>query len=69
MNGGGLLHMEHFREKKGPTPGAEAAAEGEAAQQVLEVANPAAWFEGEEDGWWEERFSSWTDSKPKGKHM
>ncbi|EJD08186.1 alpha-glucosidase [Fomitiporia mediterranea MF3/22] len=70
LNGGGLLHMEHFREKK-EQPKADPPPEGEEqAQEVLEQAtekvNPAAWFEGEEDGWWEESFKSWTDSKPKG---
>ncbi|KAI5122326.1 hypothetical protein M0805_002493 [Coniferiporia weirii] len=64
LNGGGLLHMEHFRTKGQPeseTPEGE-----ESTQEVLEIENPAAWFEGEEDGWWEETFKSWTDSKPKG---
>ncbi|EJD46904.1 alpha-glucosidase [Auricularia subglabra TFB-10046 SS5] len=29
--------------------------------------NPNAWFEGDdEDGYWEEQFNSWRDSKPKG---
>ena len=69
MNGGGLLHMEHFRIKKEPTPEAEPAAEGETAQQVLETVNPAAWFEGEEDGWWEEQFKTWKDTKPKGEFL
>ncbi|KAH8110571.1 alpha-glucosidase [Phellopilus nigrolimitatus] len=65
LNGGGLLNMEHFRTKEEPTV---AAAPGEeSAQEVLEEKpNPAAWFEGEEDGWWEETFKSWTDKKPKG---
>ena len=66
MNGGGLLHMEHFRTKRETLPDSEAAPEGDAAQQVLEEVNPAAWFEGEEDGWWEEQFKSWKDTKPKG---
>lgn len=67
LNGGGLLHMEHFRSKEQPK--VEAPPEGEEqAQEVLEAVNPAAWFEGEEDGWWEETFKSWTDSKPKGKY-
>lgn len=61
LNGQGLLHMEHFRTKEeAPTQ------EGDDAQKVVKV-NPAAWFEGEsEDALWEETFSSWTDSKPKG---
>lgn len=64
LNGGGLLHMEHFRTKHpeiAPPEGEE-----ENAQEVLEVENPAAWFEGEEDGWWEESWKTWKDSKPKG---
>lgn len=63
LNGGGLLHMEHFRTKHpeiAPPEGEEA------AQEVLEPGNPAAWFEGEEDSWWEETWKTWTDSKPKG---
>ncbi|KAG0702926.1 glycoside hydrolase superfamily [Suillus ampliporus] len=29
--------------------------------------NPAAWFKGNtQDAWWDETFSSWTDTKPKG---
>ncbi|KAH7098279.1 alpha-glucosidase [Auriculariales sp. MPI-PUGE-AT-0066] len=70
INGQGLFHMEHFRNK--PEVKAEetpAAQEGDADQTVLEVKTPQpnAWFEGdEEDTYWEESFSSWTDSKPKG---
>jgi alpha 1,3-glucosidase len=74
LNGQGLLHMEHFREKKiteseQPTTD-DAVPEGvevvDAPQVVMKV-NPASWFEGEtEDGWWEESFLTWTDSKPKG---
>lgn len=71
LNDGGLLHMEHFRTKEQEQPQIEAPPEGEeGAQAVLEqeteTVNPAAWFEGEEDGWWEETFKSWKDSKPKG---
>ncbi|KAJ7188943.1 glycoside hydrolase family 31 protein [Mycena filopes] len=75
LNGQGLLHMEHFRTKQvaetkteEPAPEAE-----EGAEQVVmevekaEVVNPRAWFEGDkEDDWWDERFSTWTDTKPKG---
>ncbi|KIJ66056.1 glycoside hydrolase family 31 protein [Hydnomerulius pinastri MD-312] len=65
LNGRGLLHMEHFRTKEGSQPTIEGA-DGEEAQTFMQV-NNAAWFEGEEqDAWWEETFSSWTDSKPKG---
>lgn len=65
LNGRGLLHMEHFRTKQDPPPALEG---GEAAEQApLQQENPKAWFESaEEDGYWEETFLSWTDSKPKG---
>ncbi|KIY65272.1 glycoside hydrolase family 31 protein, partial [Cylindrobasidium torrendii FP15055 ss-10] len=63
LNGRGLLHMEHFREK---TPAVQLD-EGEEAQTVVAAENPRAWFEGiEEDALWEEKFNSWTDTKPKG---
>ncbi|KAJ6631405.1 glycoside hydrolase family 31 protein [Mycena sp. CBHHK59/15] len=80
LNGQGLLHMEHFRskvpevsktEEAAPEP-EEVSEEGgdEAEQVVMQVEEPVhhqAWFEGDkEDDWWEERFSSWTDTKPKG---
>jgi mannosyl-oligosaccharide alpha-1,3-glucosidase len=62
LNGQGLLHMEHFRNKETP----EVATESDGDQTVMKV-NPNAWFEGDsEDAWWEESFLSWTDSKPKG---
>ena len=62
INGRGLLHMEHFRNKE---PVVET--EGEEGQEVLSV-SPNAWFEGEvQDAFWEESFLKWTDSKPKGK--
>ncbi|TFY79785.1 hypothetical protein EWM64_g4233 [Hericium alpestre] len=65
VNGQGLLHMEHFRTKKTQEKQVESGEEG-ADQVPLEV-NACAWFEGEEeDAYWEETFSSWTDSKPKG---
>ncbi|KAI0313324.1 alpha-glucosidase [Amylostereum chailletii] len=64
VNGRGLLHMEHFRTKHDGE--VETTEEGSDAQAVLK-ANTAAWFEGdEEDGYWEEKFNTWTDSKPKG---
>ncbi|KAH9485679.1 Glucosidase 2 subunit alpha [Psilocybe cubensis] len=76
LNGDGLLHMEHFRNKVEPPTSTEEPepVEGESAeeeagtQKVLEVkTRPTAWFEGEtEDALFEETFSSWTDSKPKG---
>ncbi|KAJ7496651.1 glycoside hydrolase family 31 protein [Mycena latifolia] len=75
LNGQGLLHMEHFRTKHvAETKTEEAEPEPEegaedAEQVVMEApeVNPRAWFEGDkEDDWWEERFSTWTDTKPKG---
>ena len=73
LNGRGLLHMEHFRTKETAVPeipASEVPEEGldvEDAQKVLKAMNPRAWFEGdEEDAYWEETFSSWSDSKPKG---
>ncbi|CAA7260493.1 unnamed protein product [Cyclocybe aegerita] len=82
LNGRGLLHMEHFRNKiepptaiEEPEPVEGEGAEGEKVegevegQAVLkaEPENPGAWFEGkEEDALWEETFLQWTDSKPKG---
>lgn len=67
LNGLGLLHMEHFRAKEEPKPTPEAVDGAEGAQTVMEIPNPRAWFEGEEeDGYWEETWKSWTDSKPKG---
>ncbi|EGO00802.1 glycoside hydrolase family 31 protein [Serpula lacrymans var. lacrymans S7.3] len=65
LNGRGLLHMEHFRTKASGDDKPVEGSEGD-AQAVMQT-NPAAWFEGDtEDAWWEETFSSWTDSKPKG---
>lgn len=74
LNGEGLLHMEHFRTKPEPPPettsaeGAEPTLEQQDSPQVvMQAPKTSAWFEGEEeDGWWEETFKSWTDSKPKG---
>ncbi|KAL5483105.1 ROT2 [Sanghuangporus weigelae] len=72
LNGDGLLHMEHFRSKEGKkiveTPQSPEGEDDGQQQEVLQTPheNPAAWFEGEEDGWWEETWKSWTDSKPKG---
>ncbi|GBE80864.1 Glucosidase 2 subunit alpha [Sparassis crispa] len=70
LNGQGLLHMEHFRTKESVEKTEAIAEEGvdsDGSQVVMQQVNARAWFEGEtEDGWWEETFSSWTDSKPKG---
>ncbi|KAF7350938.1 Glycoside hydrolase family 31 protein [Mycena sanguinolenta] len=73
LNGRGLLHMEHFRTKQvaeTKTEEAEPAPEEGAEEQVVlevEKVNPRAWFEGDtEEDYWEERFSTWTDTKPKG---
>lgn len=73
LNGQGLLHMEHFRNKveaptstEEPEPEGVEPPEGE-EQAVIKSTNPNAWFEGdEEDSLWEESFGQWTDSKPKG---
>lgn len=69
LNGQGLLHMEHFRTKEASVEQSETV-EGDStddAQVVIKAKKPNAWFEGDtEDAYWEETFSSWTDSKPKG---
>ena len=65
LNGRGLLHMEHFRTKQDSPQN-----EGAEAEQVPLSVNNAAWFEGEQqDAWWEETWSTWTDSKPKGNEL
>lgn len=70
LNGLGLLHMEHFRSKdasRDDAPVPEEGLDAEDAQTVMKSPNPRAWFEGDqEDGYWEETFRTWTDSKPKG---
>ncbi|QRW12630.1 glycoside hydrolase family 31 protein [Ceratobasidium sp. AG-Ba] len=75
LNGRGLLHMEHFREKlpeklEEKTEENTEDVEGAQGEQVVikePDVKPNAWFEGEtEDAFWEETFGSWTDSKPKG---
>lgn len=71
INERNLFHMEHFRtkeEKPAQVDGGDGAAGGD--QQVFSATGAkkdTTWFEGEPDGeLWEERFSKWTDSKPKG---
>lgn len=71
INERNLFHMEHFRSKvETPTQveGGDAATAGE--QRVFSASSgkrDTTWFEGEPDAeLWEERFSKWTDSKPKG---
>lgn len=65
LNGLGLLHLEHFRTKDEPKT--EEVRGPEDAQTVMQAPKSTAWFEGEqEDGYWEETWKSWTDSKPKG---
>ncbi|KAF8320449.1 alpha-glucosidase [Clavulina sp. PMI_390] len=69
LNGRGLLHMEHFRSKETISPPPEG--QSEEGQAVLEdessKVKPTAWFEGDmEESYWEETWSTWTDSKPKG---
>ncbi|PBL00499.1 glycoside hydrolase family 31 protein [Armillaria gallica] len=66
LNGQGLLHMEHFRAKES-LPEVQADGAGEEAQVPIKAEKLRAWFEGEEeDAFWDEKFNSWTDSKPKG---
>ena len=67
LNGQGLFHMEHFREKAKQVEATETpAVEVEETQQVIQLP-PNAWFEGDsEDGLWEETWKTWTDTKPKG---
>jgi hypothetical protein len=66
LNGQGLLHMEHFREKVESKDGGIPIAEGEEAQEFIQFPQNS-WFEGDtEDGFWEETWGSWTDTKPKG---
>ena len=68
VNGRGLLHMEHFKNKVVEELKVETGEEGPETQEVLKAVNPNAWFEGDsEDAYWEESFGSWKDSKPKGK--
>ena len=76
LNGRGLLHMEHFRLKNEPATAVDAPP-AQDEQLVMDAPSEpqppspklSAWFEGEdEDDWWDERFNSWTDSKPKGTH-
>ena len=75
LNGRGLLHMEHFRLKDEPATTVEAppAQDEQVVMDAPSEPQPpspklSAWFEGEEeDGYWDEQFNSWTDSKPKGK--
>lgn len=68
LNGLGLLHMEHFRSKVAASTDAPAEVlDSGDAQTVIKAPDTRAWFEGdEEDGYWEENWKSWTDSKPKG---
>ncbi|EAU91748.1 alpha glucosidase [Coprinopsis cinerea okayama7 len=72
VNGQGLFHMEHFRNKAEPaaieSSSSDDAQPTDEAQAVLEPpVNPRAWFEGDqEDALWEETFGTWTDTKPKG---
>lgn len=78
LNGRGLLHMEHFRphpsaESSAFTPLEEQADEEQGAQTVLGGGKQEidrTWFEGPKDEWekdmWEEKWKTWTDTKPKG---
>ncbi|KAF8341539.1 alpha-glucosidase [Cantharellus anzutake] len=63
LNGRGLLHLEHFRTKTAAP--STALSEYQAVLHGNTESN--GWFEGgEADGYWEETFKAWTDSKPKG---
>lgn len=65
LNGQGLLHMEHFRNK----PTEPEPVEGTESQKPIEVDTSTQWFEGEkQDAWWEESFHNWEDTKPKGQY-
>ena len=70
LNGQGLLHMEHYRERvKGMTrkAGEIFVVKSKEMQEVAELPQ-RSWFEGDtEDGLWEEAWGSRTDTKPKGK--
>lgn len=68
LNGLGLLHMEHFRMKDAASQDpSEPVPDSGDTQTVMKAPNPRAWFEGEdEDGYWEETWKTWKDSKPKG---
>lgn len=75
LNGEGLFHMEHFRLKNPPShvdaaePPIPEPEEGDQAVIAEKPTRHSAWFEGQdEDDYWEERFGSFTDSKPKGKN-
>ncbi|KAF9784102.1 alpha-glucosidase [Thelephora terrestris] len=66
LNGQGLLHMEHFKKKVEKVEAEVPVVEGEETQKVVQLP-PNSWFEGvTEDGWWEETWKTWTDTKPKG---
>ncbi|KAH9976092.1 alpha glucosidase [Lactifluus volemus] len=70
VNGRGLLHMEHFRNKAVEEPEKESSEESSESQEVFKVTNPNGWFEGDsEDAYWEETFGSWADSKPKACYL
>ena len=67
LNGQGLLHMEHFRTKEEHSETVDGDSADDEAQVVMKAIKSNTWFEGDsEDALWEETFSSWTDSKPKG---
>jgi alpha 1,3-glucosidase len=65
LNGRGLFHMEHFREKLGSRPAVGSGPNG-VDQQILQN-SPNDWFEGPfQTDDWEETWLTWTDSRPKG---
>jgi mannosyl-oligosaccharide alpha-1,3-glucosidase len=73
INGDGLLHMEHHRNKpaepeKKDEPELDTKKEEEPQTVIKAPGRSQAWFEGEEEiDYWDEQFSSWKDTKPKGR--
>ena len=67
MNERSLLHMEHFRSK---TLEATQEVLSESEQMVLKGGEQdRSWFEESDADMFEERFRTWTDSKPKGQSL
>lgn len=77
FNDRSLFHVEHFRAKEFEVEAsnetdAEVKTEGEGEQVVLATPEPKvdrSWFEQDDESMFEERWKSWTDTKPKGKHQ
>lgn len=67
INERNLFHMEHFRSKEETPAQVDGGSEDQQVFSAGSSKKDTTWFEGEPDGeLWEERFSKWTDSKPKG---